>query len=228
MRQIEFMTVLTFAISGTTLTHGFSQLETSHRHSCSRVPFTRPLASRILTRNLNPTKFTLHSSPRHPDRMAMKKRDGSEIDENITLMKTESRNTSQQIKNIVQNAVNNIQVKAVSVYLFATITLAKMGKIGLYNDNLIGLDLAITLFVGIASVIFVKTITRLSTDGILQARDSRKIIHMFSAPLFMIFWPLFSNAWGARIFAAMITFFQGVRLFLAGTKRGGNGKNCFV
>jgi len=127
--------------------------------------------------------------------------------------------------NLELDVTNSIQVKAISVYVLATIGLAKMGIIGQYTNELILLDLRVTFLVGVASVIFVKTITRLSADGILQSRDSRKIIHTFSAPIFMIFWPLFSDAWGARLFAGMITFFQALRLFLAGTKRGGSEGN---
>jgi len=41
----------------------------------------------------------------------------------------------------------------------------------------------------------------------------------------MVFWPLFSDVWGARFFAGMITFFQALRLYLAGTERGGSEGN---
>lgn len=220
MRQVQLIFALATALSGNVLTEGLTHSHISHQRS--RDALTRSPTSRILTRNLNPTKSTLRSNPTHSERMASKKGDGSDIDEDITLMEAESRNTSKKIKNLVQDDANSIQFKAVSVYLLTTIVLAKMDKIGLYDNNLIVLDLGATAFVGIASVLFVKTITKLSTDGILQARDSRKIIHMFSAPIFMIFWPLFSDAWGARLFAGLITFLQSVRLLLAGTKRGGS------
>lgn len=203
---------------------GFANLDIPCEHS-GRTPPTR---SRILTRALNPTKSTISSTSTsnpicaHAQRLAMKMIDGVDFEEDTTNEKPEIRNTNQKVNGPVINETNSIQIKAISVYLFTTIGLAKLNKIGQYNDDTILLDLGITFLVGATSIIFVKTITRLSIDGILQARDSRKIIHMFSAPLFMIFWPLFSDVWGARLFAAMITFLQAVRLFLAGTKRGGS------
>merc|ERR1740139_2082937 len=135
---------------------------------------------------------------------------------------------SEKIKQLALNTVSSNQVKSIIVYLFATIGLAKMGKIGHYNFNLILSDLRATFLTAIASITFVKTITMLSKNGILQARDSRKIIHMFSAPAFMMFWPLYSGEWGSRFFAATIALLQTIRLILAGTKRGGSGKIACV
>jgi len=120
------------------------------------------------------------------------------------------------------NISNNIQVKSVLLYIVVTIGLASMGIIGKYSIDLILHDLGVSFLLATTSVIFVKAVTKLSTLGILQANDSRKTIHMFSAPLFMVLWPFFSNLWGARIFAAMVAFIQVIRLVLAGTERGGS------
>jgi hypothetical protein len=38
----------------------------------------------------------------------------------------------------------------------------------------------------------------------LEPKDSRKIIHTLSAPLFLLFWPVFSDAAGARFFCAVV------------------------
>jgi phytol kinase len=38
-----------------------------------------------------------------------------------------------------------------------------------------------------------------------------------SAPLFLFVWPLFSHAYGARVFAAIVPLLNAVRLFVAGT-----------
>jgi len=51
---------------------------------------------------------------------------------------------------------------------------------------------------------------------ILQPRDARKLIHTLSAPLFMLVWPLFSSATGARWFAVIVPLLNAVRLWLAG------------
>eukprot|EP00559_Dactyliosolen_fragilissimus_P001653 CAMPEP_0184858690 /NCGR_PEP_ID=MMETSP0580-20130426/3777_1 /TAXON_ID=1118495 /ORGANISM="Dactyliosolen fragilissimus" /LENGTH=130 /DNA_ID=CAMNT_0027354983 /DNA_START=529 /DNA_END=918 /DNA_ORIENTATION=- len=57
----------------------------------------------------------------------------------------------------------------------------------------------------------------MATNGILQPRDSRKIIHTLAAPLFVLVWPLFSQAWGARIFAGCVATVQALRLWIAST-----------
>uniref|UniRef100_A0A7S0KYC2 phytol kinase n=1 Tax=Asterionellopsis glacialis TaxID=33640 RepID=A0A7S0KYC2_9STRA len=45
------------------------------------------------------------------------------------------------------------------------------------------------------------------------------MIHTLSAPLFMLFWPCFSMAEGARFFAAIVPFINAVRLFVAGSSK---------
>jgi len=217
MWKIQLIVTLTLTFSRcTTQTNGFPLSLTSHRNAGSI-----PSRSHILTRILKPVKSTVYSNP-----IRSKKRiDGEENEESKTNEDAITQNTSQKINNLVLDITNSVQVKAISVYVLTLIGLAKMGKIGPYTDQLILHDLGVTFLVGVASVIFVKTITWLSTEGILQSRDSRKIIHSFSAPIFMMFWPLFSDAWGARFFAALITFFQGLRLYRAGTKSGGSEGN---
>jgi Dolichol kinase len=111
-----------------------------------------------------------------------------------------------------------ILAKAAVVYLTSCILLAKLNLIGSdYTNLLIAKDFGVSLLTTILALIFVKSITKLAAEGILQARDSRKIIHMFSAPLFILFWPLFSDVWGARLFAAFVPALQALRLWFAGT-----------
>jgi hypothetical protein len=114
---------------------------------------------------------------------------------------------------------------AFSTYFATTLILAKMEFIGPYTDGLILRDTGAALLSTILALIFVKSITTLASKNILQPRDSRKIIHSLSAPLFMVVWPLFSDLWGARLFAASVPFLQGVRLYLAGMNRGGSEGN---
>jgi hypothetical protein len=103
--------------------------------------------------------------------------------------------------------------------LSSLVASAKLGLLGSgYTDALIIDDLGITILSTLLSLIFVKSITKLAANGHLQPRDSRKIIHTFSAPLYMILWPLFSHVWGARCFAAFVPLIQAVRLWMAGTK----------
>ena len=104
--------------------------------------------------------------------------------------------------------------------LTSLVASAKLGLLGSgYTDALIMDDLGITVFATLLSLIFVKSITKLAANGYLEPRDSRKIIHTFSAPVYMFLWPLFSHNWGARYFAAFVPLIQAVRLWMAGTKR---------
>jgi phytol kinase len=69
----------------------------------------------------------------------------------------------------------------------------------------------------VAAAGFVKSITYPAKLGKLDPRDARKLIHTFSAPLFILVWPLFSNAYGARVFASIVPLLNAIRLFVAGT-----------
>lgn len=84
-----------------------------------------------------------------------------------------------------------------------------------YTDALIARDLGATIGGGILAYAYVKICTTLAAKGILQPRDSRKIIHTFSAPLFMLIWPLFTPA--GRYFAACVPLVNTLRLYLAGS-----------
>ncbi len=110
-------------------------------------------------------------------------------------------------------------------FFLSTIALAKMDIIGPYTNELIFRDSGAALLSSVLALIFVKTITMLAAKNILQPRDSRKIIHTLSAPLFMLVWPLFSDLWGARLFAASVPLLQAVRLWLAGMNQGGADSN---
>lgn len=102
--------------------------------------------------------------------------------------------------------------------LASIVTLAKFGFLGDYADDLILHDFGVTILTTILSLVFVKSITKVSANGYLEPRDARKIIHTCSAPLFIVLWPLFSHVWGARVFASFIPFIQAIRLWMAGTK----------
>jgi len=84
-----------------------------------------------------------------------------------------------------------------------------------YTDALIARDLGASLLCAVLGLAFVKAVTTLASSDILEPSDSRKIIHTLSAPLFMVFWPLFSEAGGARLFAGIVPLVNAVRLFIA-------------
>lgn len=89
-----------------------------------------------------------------------------------------------------------------------------------YTDALIARDLGVSLLCAVLGLAFVKAITTLASKEILEPRDSRKIIHTLSAPLFMVFWPLFSDSGGARVFAGIVPLANAVRLYVAATGSG--------
>mmetsp|Transcript_31730 Transcript_31730/g.67259 ORF Transcript_31730/g.67259 Transcript_31730/m.67259 type:complete len:434 (+) Transcript_31730:45-1346(+) len=102
---------------------------------------------------------------------------------------------------------------------FATLPygVAYSGSFDPYFPSLILRDASSTIFSVAAATAFVKLCTYPVTIGVLQPRDSRKIVHTLSAPLFILVWPLFSNAFGARFFAAIVPILFALRLFIAGT-----------
>jgi phytol kinase len=92
---------------------------------------------------------------------------------------------------------------------------AKGGLLGYYPDATILQDLGGAVLCGVLGFLYVKLITWLASKDILKPRDSRKLIHTGSAPLYMVFWPLFSP--NGRFFAACIPLINAARLYLAST-----------
>ena len=69
-----------------------------------------------------------------------------------------------------------------------------------------------TCLTSVLGYVYVQTITYLTTSlNVLEPKDSRKLIHLGSAPLFMLFWPLFSS----RYFCALVPLLNALRLFLS-------------
>jgi len=102
---------------------------------------------------------------------------------------------------------------------FATIPFGVFfsGSCDPYSPSLIYRDIASTIISLVGAAIYVKAITHSNKIGKIESRDSRKLIHTFSAPIFILLWPMFSNAYGARVFASIIPLLNVLRLFLAGT-----------
>jgi dolichol kinase len=84
-----------------------------------------------------------------------------------------------------------------------------------YTDGLIARDMGSSLLGGALAYIYVKFVTSLATEGTLEPRDSRKLIHTLSAPLYLIILPIFTPA--GRCFAACVPLINGIRLYLAAT-----------
>lgn len=121
---------------------------------------------------------------------------------------------------------------ALIVGVTALITTSGLAYTGLlskdYTSVLILQDVGSTVITAILASVFVKAISFMASKGILEPRDSRKIIHTLSAPLFILFWPIFSTMEGARFFAAVVPLVQFVRLVIAGTNGKTGGKFKFL
>jgi phytol kinase len=91
------------------------------------------------------------------------------------------------------------------------------GNFGLYTDAMIIQDSLCAVVTAVLATILVKIITFANEEGIYGPKVARKLVHTLSAPLFMLFWPIFSTADGARFFAGVVTLTNMMRLYLAGT-----------
>lgn len=90
-----------------------------------------------------------------------------------------------------------------------------------YAFTLIARDCGAAILCAILGYFFVKVNTHAAEKEWMKPSDSRKLIHTFSAPLYMLLWPVFSTAEGAKYFAAVVPLVNTVRLYLAST---GNGE----
>jgi phytol kinase len=91
---------------------------------------------------------------------------------------------------------------------------------GVYTDAMILRDFGSTIVSAALAYAFVKSITWSKSQDFMDAKVARKLIHVLSAPLFILVWPLFSPAQDARFFAGIITLVNGLRLYRAGTGTG--------
>lgn len=104
--------------------------------------------------------------------------------------------------------------------LLATALSAQLGLLGgdyATHPASIGQDVGASVLTGILGYLFVKINTYSVEKLGLDPKDARKIIHTLSAPLFILFWPLFSANDSARFFAACVPLTNAFRLYLAST-----------
>ena len=89
-----------------------------------------------------------------------------------------------------------------------------------YTNAYLWRDVGSTLLTATLAYILAKTIGYGFEQHVIDSKDARKLIHTLSAPLFLLFWPLFSPATGSQIFCALVPLWNMVRLYLASTGRG--------
>ncbi|OEU14552.1 hypothetical protein FRACYDRAFT_241099 [Fragilariopsis cylindrus CCMP1102] len=88
---------------------------------------------------------------------------------------------------------------------------------GIYTNSMILRDVISTMSASVLAVILNRCITWGFENQKYDSKFARKLTHTLSAPLFIVFWPLFSNAQGAKYFASLVTLTNILRLYLAGT-----------
>jgi len=94
------------------------------------------------------------------------------------------------------------------------------GDLGVYTDGMILRDVGATLLSTVLAFLVVKLIIYGFDEGYYNSKISRKLSHTCLAPFFMLVYPIFSPADGARFFAAVVTLVNAVRLYLAGSGGG--------
>jgi dolichol kinase len=79
-------------------------------------------------------------------------------------------------------------------------------------------DAACAVFLVIASVVWIKICNALAGVGLTSQYLSRKLVHMGSGPLFVLFWPLFSTAPSGQLLATVVPVLSLLRLWRAGRR----------
>jgi phytol kinase len=96
----------------------------------------------------------------------------------------------------------------------------RTGVFGIYTDDMIIRDVGSTMLSTVLAFVVVKLVTFGYEEGYYSSKISRKLSHTFLAPFFIIVYPIFSPADGARYFAAVVTLVNAIRLYLAATSEG--------
>lgn len=131
-----------------------------------------------------------------------------------------------------QSTFGQLDKKTIAIGSFATglvsvSALAKLGMLhgpldissqtyGVYTNAMIGQDIGMTILTAFLGYVLVKLISLGYENDLYGSKVSRKLSHVLSAPLFMVFYPLFSAADGSRFFAGLVIMSNIIRLYLAG------------
>ncbi|CAI5997419.1 unnamed protein product [Closterium sp. NIES-64] len=68
----------------------------------------------------------------------------------------------------------------------------------------------------VGSLIWVRLFDELARRDLIERKLSRKLVHITTGLLFMLFWPLFSTSFNARFFASAVPLINATRLLLLG------------
>jgi phytol kinase len=69
----------------------------------------------------------------------------------------------------------------------------------------------------VGSLVWMKLFDELARRNVLEAKLSRKLVHVTSGTFFAITWVLFGDAWYSKVFAAFVPGLQAMRLFAIGS-----------
>uniref|UniRef100_A0A7S3NIY1 phytol kinase n=1 Tax=Aureoumbra lagunensis TaxID=44058 RepID=A0A7S3NIY1_9STRA len=89
-------------------------------------------------------------------------------------------------------------------------------------------DVACSIGAAGGAAMWLKIWTTLASNGVINSRLSRKIIHCGSAPLFLFVWPFYSDAPSARLIAAIVPLLNLGRLLAAGVNANAKGPQELV
>jgi len=133
---------------------------------------------------------------------------------------------------VTTETTSNGNLPLITIFLgsFAAVSVASLSYALVVSSSfpleLIGQDLGVGVIVTILAGIYLKLWTTLVKMGVLDPKDSRKIIHTGSVPLFILFWPFFSVAPWSRVFAATVPWINVFRLVAAAkSSNGGSEKD---
>lgn len=93
---------------------------------------------------------------------------------------------------------------------------------------LLARDTACAVVCALAAKLWVSLWSELAAADRIDPKLSRKIIHTSSAPLFMLCWPLFSDAPTARLLASAVPMLQMMRLYRAGEAATANSPDAMA
>jgi len=194
-----------------------------------RSPKTKAIITLIRTKQSSPFRNSSLKTKIRGNVLELEKEEYSSND-NVNLIPEVLVASKKDPNNISKGKSTGVLLNAAAILIVTVSGLAYSGFLSgfesgenVYTMAEILRDASATLFTTVSAGIFVKLLTTASKNGQVKSKDSRKILHSFSAPLFMFCWPIYSSMSGARFFAAIVPLLFGFRLFIAGNENNDYG-----
>lgn len=223
--------------------HSPQLISSSHRHDQSSASVTTSWSSTMLLSQREATPPQPDPKVEHVVMMSASASEDSTDEESspadgLPTSRSSSMPATRSMPSIISIAIDNsrrnrrIQIAAACISALAGLSIAAHdgllrgpplaggGGFGPYTDAMILRDVASTALTAVLAVVFVRAVTYGYEQGWYSSKVGRKLNHTLAAPLFILFFPLFSPADGARLFAGLVTTTNILRLYLAGTGSG--------